>query len=110
MMPMARPRTTTRHQPQPRINIADIRNHLITAQAAACRNCGPDTAILAADIALLLAEISRLHQSFIRSRRRAANYEAAIRAAIGAQEDGDHDPIGYLRDELTPDPGAAYGA
>jgi hypothetical protein len=96
---MARPRTTTRHAPH--IDTAGIRDHIITAQAAACADCGAHTVILAGDIALLLAEVTRLHQHLTQARRRAANYEAAIRAAIGAQEDGEHDPIGYLRDELT---------
>ena len=96
---MARPRTTTRRTPH--IDTAGIREHLIAAQAAACPGCGAHTAILAGDIALLLAEVTRLHRHLIRSRRRAANYQAAMYAAIGAQEDGEHDPIGYLRDELT---------
>jgi hypothetical protein len=39
----------------------------------------------------------------------AANLEAAIRAALGAREDGDDDPIGYLRDELAPGIGCASG-
>jgi hypothetical protein len=103
-------RNSTRHAPQLRINITEIRNHIITAQSTACGDCGAHTAILTGDIALLLGEITRLHQSLIRSRWQAANYEAAIRAAIGAQEDGEHDPIGYLRDELTPGTGGAYGA
>jgi hypothetical protein len=100
MMSMARPRTT-RRTPQPYSGTAQIRAHLITAQAAACADCGAHTAILAADIALLLAEVTRLRQRLTQARRRAANYQAAIYAAIGAQEDGEHDPIGYLRDELT---------
>jgi hypothetical protein len=103
-------RNSTRHTPQLRISTTEIRNHISTAQSTACDNCGAHAAILTGDIALLLGEITRLHQSLTRARRQAANYEAAIRAAIGAQKDGEHDPIGYLRDELTPDPGAAYGA
>jgi hypothetical protein len=106
---MVNSRNSTRRMPQLHIDTAEIRNHVITAQTVACRDCGTCTAILAGDIALLVAEISRLHQALTRSRRRAANFEAAIRAAIGAQKDGDHDPIGYLRDDLTPDPGGAYG-
>jgi hypothetical protein len=103
-------RNSTRHTPQLRISTTEIRNHIITAQSTVCDNCGAHAAILTGDIALLLAEITRLYQSLIRARRQAANYEAAIHAAIGAQEDGDHDPIGYLRDELTPSSGGAYGA
>jgi hypothetical protein len=98
---MTRPRTTTRHAPH--IDTAGIREHLIAAQAAACQGCGAHTAILAGDIALLLTDITRLHRHLTQARRNAANYEAAMNAAIGAQEDGEHDPIGYLRDELTGD-------
>jgi hypothetical protein len=100
---MVRSRTTSRRTPH--IDTAGIREHLIAAQAAACADCGAHTAILAADIALLLTEITRLHQQLTRSRRTAANYQAAMYAAIGAQEDGEHDPIGYLRDELIGDAG-----
>jgi len=106
---MGNSRNTMRRTPPPHIDIAGIRSHIITAQNAACRDCGAHTAILAGDIALLQGEITRLHQSLIRSRRKAANLEAAIRAALGAQEDGEHDPIGYLRDEITPDARGAYG-
>jgi hypothetical protein len=98
---MARPRTTTRRTPH--LDTAGIREHLIAAQAAACADCGAHTAFLAGDIALLLTEVTRLHRHLIQARRRAANDEAAMRAAIGAQEDGEHDPIWYLRDELTGD-------
>jgi len=99
---MAHTRSTARRTPPPHIDTAGIRAHIMTAQADACADCGAYTAMLAGDIALLLTEVTRLEQSLTRTRRRAANYEAAIRAAIGAQEDGEHDPIGYLRDELIP--------
>lgn len=109
-MPMTTARSQARQIPRLNVSTAEIRSHLITAQAAACPGCGAYTVVLAGDIALLLAEITRLHHALIRTRRKAANFEAAIRATIGAQEDGEHDPIGYLRDELTPDAGGACGA
>jgi hypothetical protein len=100
MVPIAR-RTTARHLPQPHINTTEIRHHIINAQVTACPDCGPHTAILAGDIALLLGEITRLHKSLIRARRNAANYQAAIQAALGAADDGEPDPLGYLKDELA---------
>jgi hypothetical protein len=80
------------------------------ARSAECRDCDVHTAALAGDIAALLAEVTWLYRSLITARLRAANLEAAIRAALGAQRDGEYDPIGYLRDEITPDTGGAYGA
>lgn len=99
----------TRRMPRLHIDTEDILTHVATARATACRDCDPNTAILIGDIARLLADITWLYPSLIKARLRAANLEAAIRAAISAQEDGDHDPIGYLRDELTSHAGGAYG-
>jgi hypothetical protein len=95
----------------PRLHISteEILAHVAAARSAECRDCGTHTAALAGDIADLLAEITWLYRSLITARLRAANLEAAIRAALLAREDGDYDPIGYLRDEITPDHGGAYG-
>lgn len=98
-----------RRLPRLHIDTEDILTHAATARARACGDCDPNTAILIGDIARLLAEVTWLYRSLMHARLRAANLEAAIRAAISAQEGGDHDPIGYLRDELTPDGGGAYG-
>lgn len=54
-----------------------------------------------AGIASLAEEISSLQKQLRKSRLRAANLEAAIRAALRASEDGETDPLGFLRDELT---------
>jgi hypothetical protein len=62
------------------------------------------------DIARLLTEVNRLYLELARERLRSANLEAAIRAALGAESDGEADPLGYLRDEIAGNPGAAYGA
>ena len=63
-----------------------------------------------ADIARLLSEISSLHSQLAAARLKAANLEAAMRAALSAQRDGEDDPLSYLRYELENHPGAAYGA
>ena len=58
-----------------------------------------DAGDLAADVVRLSAELAavRLHR---------ANLLAAMRAALGAQRDGEPDPLSYLRDELeTPQNG-----
>jgi hypothetical protein len=94
-------KTRTRRTPRPDTGTTEIRSHLISAQDNACADCGAHIAILAGDIALLLGEITRLHHSLIRARRKAANYQAAIRAALGAASDGETDPLGYLKDELA---------
>lgn len=95
--------------PQLHTNTEQILAHVAAARKAECRDCDTHTAALAGDIAVLLADIAWLYRSLITARLKAANLEAAIRAALGAREDGEHDPIGYLRDEITPDHGGAYG-
>jgi hypothetical protein len=108
---MIHPDQNARKIPRLHIDTEEIFTHVANAQTiAACSVCDTNTAALIADIALLLAEITWLYRSLIQMRQRAANLEAAIRAALSAQEDGDHDPLGYLRDEITSDTGAAYGA
>lgn len=64
------------------------------------------------DPAGLLAEIISLHSQLTQARLRAANLEAAILAALRADEDGDTgDPLDFLRDEITEINGDdAYGA
>lgn len=96
--------------PRLRINAEEVLSHIIGPRASACRDCDAHTAALAADIARLLAEITRLRKTLMRSRLRAANLEAAIRAALGAHDDGEIDPLAYLRDEISPDTGGAHDA
>lgn len=52
----------------------------------------------------LRAEITRLRRAIAVLRIRYANLLAAARAAVGAYEDGENDPIGYLYDELPDHP------
>lgn len=62
------------------------------------------------DITRLLSEIVSLRREMKRARRRAANLEAAIHAALSAQESGESDPFWYLRDEIAHGRGDAYDA
>jgi hypothetical protein len=89
---------SARHQPRLHINTTEILTHIAEARAASCTGCGA-TALIA-DIARLLAEVTWLYRSLISTRRRAANLEAAIRAALSADRDGESDPLAYLRDQL----------
>jgi hypothetical protein len=60
--------------------------------------------------ARLLTEITSLHTQLAAARLRAANLEAAMRAALGAQSDGEPDPLSYLHDEIGNHRGGAHGA
>jgi hypothetical protein len=71
---------------------ADVWQYIGTALA--------DTVMLAAAISILRADLADV-------RLARANLAAAARAAIGADLDGDYDPLGYLRDELA---AQGYGA
>jgi hypothetical protein len=81
------------------------------ASTGECERCEIPLARAMTDIARLLDQVSQLYTALRKERCRAANLEAAIRAALGAYNDGETDPLGYLRDEI-PDyaGGDAYGA
>jgi len=53
----------------------------------------------------LIEETNRLHSALVAERLISANLRAAIRAALGADADGEPDPLAYLRDEI-PDNGS----
>jgi hypothetical protein len=53
-----------------------------------------------ADVPALLAELRRARAELEAVRLDRANLLAAMRATIGAQADGEPDPLYYLRDEL----------
>ena len=65
-----------------------------------CKKCMVPARQAVADITNLLLQVSGLYAELIEARREAANYLAAIRAALGADEDGEPDPLAYLRDEF----------
>lgn len=53
-----------------------------------------------ADLPAVLAELGRTRAELEAARLDRANLLAAMRATIGAQADGEPDPLYYLRDEL----------
>ena len=57
-----------------------------------------DTAL--ADVPALLAEVGRKREELVAIRLDRANLLAAIRACLAASDEGEPDPLGYLRDEL----------
>jgi hypothetical protein len=80
------------------------------ATAPECERCEIPLARAMTDIARLLDQVSQLYDALGKERLRSANLEAAIRAALGAYRDGEADPLGYLRDELTANIRGAHGA
>jgi hypothetical protein len=57
-----------------------------------------DTAL--GDLPAVLADLGRARAELEEVRLDRANLLAAIRATLAADADGEHDPLGYLRDEL----------
>ena len=57
-----------------------------------------DTAL--ADLPAVLADLGRARAELEAVRLDRANLLAAIRATLAADAEGEHDPLGYLRDEL----------
>jgi hypothetical protein len=53
------------------------------------------------DITDLLGQVTSLYHALTAARMEAANLRAAISAALGAADDGESDPLGYLKDELA---------
>ncbi|SRR6266851_9739649 len=99
--------STPRNQPHiPRLQIDtdEILAGMAFALAHICDQCEIPVTILIIDIKRLIAEAGRLHSALIAERLISANLRAAIGAALGAQADGEPDPLTYLRDEF-PDTG-----
>jgi hypothetical protein len=92
------------HTPRPHIDIDDILAGTAFAAAHICDECQVPATILIIDIKRLIEEVARLQSALVSERLISANLRAAIRAALGAQADGEPDPFAYLRDEL-PDAG-----
>jgi hypothetical protein len=101
-----------RHMPPLSVNLDEITNRLRDlASAGLCGHCELAVTHAIFDIARLTVQVRDLYTTLTAERLRSANLEAAIRAALGARDDGESDPFAYLRDEL-PEPagGDAYGA
>jgi hypothetical protein len=82
--------------PRPTLDQEAVHNHLYAA-----RRQQTPTALWTAvgDIPVLLAEVDRLAQLLNRTRRDFANLLAAANATLSADQDGESDPLAYLRDE-----------
>jgi hypothetical protein len=95
-----RPRTTP-------IDLQEVTNRHRTARDLTCQLAAAHpvdtwqqllTAL--ADTPALTDEITRLRADLARTRLHGANLAAAALAAIAAHDDGEPDPLCYLRDEL----------
>ena len=96
------------HSPHLNIDLDEIVSAIVIelARVQVCPQCQASVPGLADGLAHLATEIIRLHSALIGERLISANLRAAIRAALGAQHDGEPDPLAYLRDELPGDAGA----
>jgi len=100
-----------RSMPRLSVDTDAIRSRLRDLKdACKCGTCQAAVSRAEYDIARLLTQIRELYAMLEAGRLRSANLEAAIRAALGAYDDGEPDPLAYLRDEISPDAGGAYGA
>ena len=91
-----------RHRPRLLINTGEIRSRLQElASADLCDCCTLPVINAIIDIGQLLIEVNWLYTELVKERLRSANLEAAIRAALDAYDDGEADPLGYVRDEIV---------
>ncbi len=105
--PVPTPPAPTPPAVRPRLPRLRIDRAAVSARYRAILTTGNDrTAFRAAlvdsvtDVPALLSEVDRLWLALVATRRRYANLVAATRAALGADRDGEADPLSYLRDEL----------
>jgi hypothetical protein len=61
---------------------------------------------------ITIAEAARLRRALARTRLESANRLAAIRAALGAADSSESDPLDFLRDQLAEEAGenGIYGS
>ncbi len=90
------------HIPQLQIDIETILATIALelARVRICEQCQGSVPSLIDNLAQLVGEITRRHSALVQERLISANLRAAIRAALGAQSDGELDPLAYLRDEF----------
>jgi hypothetical protein len=77
------------------------------AQAESCPRCDVAVVSVLADVTSLLTILAWLCDELAAVRLDNANLRAAIHAALGAAEDGEPDPLDYLRWELPEHHGAS---
>lgn len=91
-----------RHRPRLLINTEEIRSRLQElASADLCDCCLLPVTNAIIDIGDLLVEVNWLYIELVKERLRSANLEAAIHATLDAYDDGEADPLGYVRDEIV---------
>lgn len=91
----------SRHVPQLAIDPDSITTHFdALLNTERCPLCAPVVLPAAADAIRLLAEVIRLHDKLIEVRLESANLRAAIRATLSAADDGEDDPLMFLRWEV----------
>jgi len=101
------------HIPPLQIDLDEILSTLALelSRVRICDQCQHSVPSLINDLAHLVSEITRLHAALIDERLISANLRAAIRAALGAESDGETDPLWYLHDEIADmTGGGAHGA
>ena len=95
---------TTAHAPRITVDLDAVASRLETlASTGLCPRCEQIVTPVTADTVALLIEVIRLHEAARAARLESANRLAAIQAAIHAAEDGEDDPLQYLRDEIGGD-------
>jgi len=90
--------TNEQNIPRPTIDQEAVLTHL---RAARRRPTPVAIWTAVADIPVLLAEIERLSRLLSRTRWDFADLLAAARAALDADQDGEADPLTYLRDAVA---------
>jgi hypothetical protein len=94
-----------RHTPVLDIDVEEITTRIkALTRIEVCERCEPLVTATVFDGASAVMGIGRLYLRMLAERRRAADFEAAIRAALGAERDGDSDPLGFLRDAYEANP------
>ena len=89
---------TARHAPRLHLDLEAISAHFAALlNIDRCPLCAPVVLPAAADAVNLLTEINRLYDALTAARLESANLRAAIAAALGAAEDGETDPLMFLR-------------
>ncbi|GAA0532639.1 hypothetical protein GCM10010172_11780 [Paractinoplanes ferrugineus] len=90
--------TTESRTPRPTIDQEAVTAHL---RAARRRGTYSDLWTVVGDVPVLLAEVDRLARLLSRTRWDFANLLAGAQATLTADQDGDPDPLAYLRDEVA---------
>jgi hypothetical protein len=87
-----------RHAPRLFLDLEAITAHFdALLNTDRCPLCAPVVLPVAADAVHLLTEIIRLYDALTAARLESANLRAAIQAALGAADDGEADPLMFLR-------------